>query len=94
MEAAKNLDLFLGTLVFAGWCHLYICHKPIVSTVVHLSMSLASDLGLTKPLLSESSLVMLNYTAQGCPKPISSMIPARTMEERRAVVGLYLISSV
>jgi hypothetical protein len=94
LEGSRNLDLFLGILVFAGWCHLYICNKPIMSTIIHLSMSLASDLGLTKPLPTESSAVMLNYTAQGCPKPITGTVPTRTMEERRAIVGLYLVSSV
>lgn len=94
LEGSRNLDLFLGILVFAGWCHVYICNGPIMSTIIHLAMSLASDLGLTKPLPTESSAVMLNYTAQGCPKPIIGMIPARTVEERRAVIGLYVVSSV
>ena len=94
IEGTKNVDLFLGILAFAGWCHLYICNRPIASTVIHLALSLAFDLGLTKPLPSESSSVMLNYTAQGCPKPTNGMIPTRTMEERRGLVGLYLISSV
>jgi hypothetical protein len=94
LEGSRNLDLFLGILVFAGWCHVYICNRPIMSTIIHLAMSLASDLGLTKPLPTDSSAVMLNYTAQGCPKPIIGMIPTRTVEERRAVVGLYVVSSV
>jgi hypothetical protein len=94
IEGSKNVDLFLGILAFAGWCHLYICNRPITSTVIHLAMSLAFDLGLTKPLPSESSSVMLNYTAQGCPKSTNGMIPTRTMEERRGLVGLYLVSSV
>jgi len=94
LEGSKNLDLFLGILVFAGWCHLYICNRPIMSTIIHLAMSLASDLVLTKSPPTESSSVMLNYTAQGCPKPITSAVPTRSMEERRAVVGLYLVSSV
>jgi hypothetical protein len=94
MKGSRNLDLFQGILVFAGWCHFYTCKKPVISTIIHLAMSLASDLGLTKPLPTESSLVMLNYTAQGCPRVITGVVPTRTMEERRAVVGLYLVSSV
>lgn len=94
IEGSKNVDLFLGILAFAGWCHLYICNRPITSTVIHLAMSLAFDLGLTKPLPSESSSVMLNYTAQGCPKPTNGTMQTRTMEERRGLIGLYLVSSV
>jgi len=94
VEGTRSLDLFLGILVFAGWCHLYICNKPVISTIIHLALSLASDLGLTKPLSTDSGSVMLNYSAQGCPKPITGIPPTRTMEERRAVIGLYLVSSV
>jgi hypothetical protein len=94
IEGSKNVDLFLGILAFAGWCHFYICNRPITSTIIHLAMSLAFDLGLTKPLPSESSSVMLNYTAQGCPRPTNGMVQTRTMEERRGLVGLYLVSSV
>jgi hypothetical protein len=94
LEGSRNLDLFLGILVFAGWCHLYICNKPIMSTIIHLAMSLASDLGLTKSPPTESSSVMLNYTAQGCPRLITGAVSTRSMVERRAVVGLYLVSSV
>lgn len=95
LEGTKTLDLFLGVLVFAGWCHYYICSKPIISTVIQLGMSLAFDLGLTKPLLGEHVDVMRHYIiAHGCPKRVSGPNRTVTMEERRAVVGLYLVSSV
>lgn len=95
LEGTKTLDLFLGVLVFAGWCHYYICSKPIISTIIQLGMSLAFDLGLTKPLLGEHVDVMRHYIiAHGCPKRSSGPVRVVTMEERRAVVGLYLVSSV
>ena len=93
LEGAKNMDLFLGVLVFAAWCHYYICNKPIISTVIQLGISLAFDLGLTRPPPGEPLNIMLHYIAQGCPKPINGM-NVRTMEERRAAVGLFLVSSV
>ncbi|KFY75166.1 hypothetical protein V499_04865 [Pseudogymnoascus sp. VKM F-103] len=95
LEGTKTLDLFLGVLVFASWCHYYICSKPIISTIIQLGMSLAFDLGLTKPLLGEHVDVMRHYIiAHGCPKRSSGPVRVVTMEERRAVVGLYLVSSV
>lgn len=95
VEGTKSLDLFLGVLVFGGWCHYYICNKPIISTVIQLGMSLAFDLGLTKPLLGENADIMRHYIIEhGCPKRISVANKVITMEERRAVVGLYLVSSV
>ncbi|KFY07957.1 hypothetical protein V492_06681 [Pseudogymnoascus sp. VKM F-4246] len=95
LEGTKTLDLFLGILVFGGWCHYSICSKPIISTVIQLGMSLAFDLGLTKPLLGEHVDVMRHYIiAHGCPKRSNGPSRVVTMEERRAVVGLYLVSSV
>ena len=94
LEGAKNMDLFLGVLVFAAWCHYYICNKPIISTIIQLGMSLAFDLGLMRPLPGEPVNIMLHYTAQGCPKPNNGINVVRTMEERRAAVGLFLVSSV
>jgi hypothetical protein len=92
LEGTKTLDLLLGLLVFAAWGHFYIFNKPIISTIVQLSTSLAFDLGLTKPVPTEATAVMMGYNAQGCPKPKAS--PLRTMEERRAVIGLFFVSSV
>jgi hypothetical protein len=93
LEGTKTLDLFLGLLVFAAWGHYYMYNKPIISTVIQLAMSLAFDLGLTKPVPAEPPLVMMNYIAQGCPRPpVNSS--KRTMEERRAAIGLFLVSSM
>lgn len=96
-DGAKNLDLFLGLLVLAAWGHMYIFNNGIISTVVQLGMSLAFDLGLTKPAPVDpvSVMVMLNYSAQGCPRPVNyASSSVRTMEERRAIIGLFLISSM
>ncbi|KFY36890.1 hypothetical protein V494_04944 [Pseudogymnoascus sp. VKM F-4513 (FW-928)] len=92
IEGAKNTDLLLGLLVFASWGHFYVYSKPIISTVIHLATAVASDLGLTKPVPTEPSLIMLSYNAQGCPRSTTAVV--RTMEERRSVIGLFLISSV
>jgi hypothetical protein len=94
LEGAKNMDLFLGVLVFAAWCYYYICNKPIISTVIQLGMSLAFDLGLMRPLPGEPVNMMLHCIAQGCLKPNNGINVVRTMEERRAAVGLFLVSSV
>ncbi|KFY10185.1 hypothetical protein V491_07780 [Pseudogymnoascus sp. VKM F-3775] len=92
MEGAKNIDLLLGLLVYVSWGHFYLYNKPIISAIVHLAMSIASDLGLTKPVPTEPALIMLAYNAQGCPKNVTAAV--RTMEERRSIIGLFLISSV
>ena len=97
IEGAKSLDLLLGLLVFTAWGHYFLCKSPIVSSTIHLATSIASDLGLTRKVQSESvgSGSMLHFSSQGCPRPpIGIQNPHRTMEERRAILGLFLISSM
>lgn len=95
LEGAKNLDLLLGVLVFAAWGHYYGYHKSIITTVIMLAKSLAFDLGLTRPIPAEPLNIMLNYGASGCPRPGPDAVSSvRTMEERRAAIGLFLIHSV
>lgn len=92
IEGAKNMDLLSGLLIFSAWGHFYLYNKPIISTVIHLATSVAFDLALTKPVPTEPALIMLAYNAQGCPK--NATVAVRTMEERRSVIGLFLVSSV
>jgi hypothetical protein len=94
LEGTRSLDLFLGLLCFGAWGHYNILQKPVITTIVQLAVSLAFDLGLNKPLPKEQTRVMLDYTARGCPKPAINVVVARTMEERRAIIGLFLLSSV
>ena len=63
-----------------------------MTAVTQLAIGLVANLGLKKAPPKESPQMMLNYDARGCPKPFSPS--PRTMEERRAVVGCFYISSV
>lgn len=94
LEGEKSLDLFLGVLVFASWSHFHICNKPIVSTVMQLGISLAFDLGLMRPLPVGPVNPMLHSITRGQPRPPDGTPLARSMEERRAAVGIYFLSSV
>ncbi|CAD6586535.1 MAG: hypothetical protein ASARMPREDX12_002379 [Alectoria sarmentosa] len=93
VEGKVNLDLLLGALTFVAWGHYHNNEKPIITQVIQLAMALVADLGLNKPPLKEPTQMMLNFDARGCPiKPFSPS--TRTMEERRAVLGCFLLSSV
>lgn len=93
-EATKSLDLLLGLLVYGSWSHFYIYKKHIISTVVQLATSLAFDLGITRPISPQPrhTLVLPTTNAEKGPK-LPTRAP-RTMEERRAVLGLFLLSSL
>ena len=63
--------------------------RPFISVFVHLAMSLTSELGLTRSVaLTDSEMIpclKFDYAKPSTP---------RTMEERRAVLGCYLFSSM
>lgn len=93
-EATKSLDLLLGLLVYCSWSHFYIYSKHIKSTSIQLAMALAFDLGITRPVSSEPRHTLVLPTTNAEKGPNIPRRAPRTMEERRAVLGLFLISSV
>jgi hypothetical protein len=94
LEGGRSMDLLLGILVYSAWVHYYIKSGPIVSQALLLGISLAGDLGLTRSVPCEPLTLMMNITASGCPKPPVNLSRPRTMEERRAVISLFLLTSM
>lgn len=65
----------------------------MITQTAQLGIALMGNLGLNKPPLKEPTQMVLNLDGRGCPtKPFSPSI--RTMEERRAVLGCFLLSSL
>jgi hypothetical protein len=95
VEGTRSLDLLFGLLVMGAWGHIFLKQqaKPILNNIIQLAIALASDLGLTKPYLEDPVRIISD-----CGVPTLSKLPVRTLhrttEERRAVIGLFLISSV
>lgn len=89
-EGNKSMDLLLGLLIFGGWSQYWIWNKPITTTMVQLAMSLAYDLGVLKYIPTEPRLTLPNVAGKERVRPKPS---DRTMEERRAAIGLFSFSS-
>jgi hypothetical protein len=90
----RSVDVLLGLLIYSGWMHTYIKTNPIVTVVLQLAISLASDLGLNRSQPKEPlGQHLMNLTAQGCPKPWNVTAP-RTMAERRTIIGLFHLNSM
>ncbi|KAJ5692059.1 hypothetical protein N7462_001482 [Penicillium macrosclerotiorum] len=81
VRSEKSLDLLLGLLAFVGWANYQVHSKPFLAVFTQLAVSLVFDLGLNKPLPDEASMA---FGPKQC----------RTMEERRAVLGCFLVTSV
>jgi hypothetical protein len=93
LDCSRSLDLLFGVMVYAAWCHSYVYKTRVVTTLIQLAGSLAGDMGLTKPISPETQGVMGEFNAQGCPKIGRIENQSRTIEERRAVIGLFYIGS-
>lgn len=88
LEGKNNLDLLVGILTHVAWAHFHLYDKPIVTHLIQLAMGLVGNLGLRKLPPKDPPQLMLNFDPRGSPKP-----PTRTMEERRAGLWCWLVSS-
>ncbi|RDW65074.1 hypothetical protein BP6252_10725 [Coleophoma cylindrospora] len=88
VNSEKNIDLLLGLLVFIGWAHCQLQSKPFLTVFTQLAMSVVFELGLNNPVPKDPQI--MPYMKEKCRKPLSP----RTIEERRAVLGCFLVSSI
>ena len=88
-KSEKTIDLLLGLVTFLGWISYHV-HKPSLSLFTRLATSLVFDLGLNQP-------IHRYLPPAACIAPIKYPAPRtapRTTEERRAVLGCFLITSM
>ncbi|KAI1780619.1 hypothetical protein F4818DRAFT_396279 [Hypoxylon cercidicola] len=81
-----DLDLLLGVICFASWSHYFKKEKPFMCMLSQLAVSLAFELGIHQDSPSNPprrSRLLAQPTTQ---RP-------RTMEERRAIIALYHLTS-
>lgn len=89
-SSAINIDLLLGLLTFLAWGHDHLLHGTAakVSRFTQLAMMLVYDLRLNKPLLDDANMLPVGGNC------LVSRGPTRSLEERRAVLGCFLMSSI
>ncbi|KAE8451746.1 hypothetical protein EG329_003203 [Mollisiaceae sp. DMI_Dod_QoI] len=88
VQSEKNIDLLLGLLTFINWSHYHYHNKPFLAIFAQLAMSLVFELQLNKPVPKDMEpLPCVRETRWKSPTP-------RTMEERRAVLGCFLVTSI
>ncbi|KAL2147549.1 hypothetical protein VTI28DRAFT_8804 [Corynascus sepedonium] len=86
VDNEKSIDLLLGLLALLGWAHYHFKKdKPILCVFASLAKSLIFDMGLHKiPGEPHISACVKNYSANPPPK---------TLEERRAVLACFHLTS-
>ncbi|KAJ5591583.1 uncharacterized protein N7459_001952 [Penicillium hispanicum] len=89
MQSEKSIDLLLGLLAFVGWANYKVHSKPFLALFTQLAVSLVFDLGLNRPVPEEAPALPSSIFKK-CARPSTP----RTIEERRAVLGCFLTTSI
>ncbi|CAI7649375.1 unnamed protein product [Penicillium palitans] len=86
LDLVPSMDLLLGIMTFISW--VSYSRRPFLNVYAHILMAVVAELGINGPN---------DYSAMSSFKDAIGMKQAppaaRTLEERRAVLGCYLISS-
>ncbi|KAE8404914.1 hypothetical protein BDV37DRAFT_103460 [Aspergillus pseudonomiae] len=88
VDIAPNMDILLGLMTFMSW-KIY-CAKPFLNFYSHILTGVVCELGINKAPLNEQTILQGFNRAAGL-KTDTAM--SRTLEERRAVLGCFLITS-
>lgn len=85
IESERSLDLLLGIIVIIGW-HQYHCFMHAqLANLLGLAKTLVGELTIQRPpTRTERSILMVV-------KPLE--LKPRTSEEKRALAGVYFLSS-
>ncbi|KAK9310998.1 Zn(II)2Cys6 transcription factor [Lipomyces starkeyi] len=89
LELGKDLDLLLGILIYLSWANYQLPQRLSLCLFMQLANSLVFDLGLNR---SHAYDHLTPFGPHLCPSVPTS--GPRTMEERRAVLGCYYLSSM
>jgi hypothetical protein len=109
VEGQRSLDLLYGTIICVVWYGMnsvspgfadnnsrgqyYLHNKPILSNLVQLAVAQLVELGLNKAVSRDMPHLLLEYDAQGSAERYCQS-QERTIEERRVVLGCFLVTSV
>ncbi|KAJ5185208.1 Cytochrome P450 [Penicillium cf. griseofulvum] len=88
LDIVPSMDLLLGIMTFVSW--VTYTKRPFLHVYAHVLMAIVADLGINKSEPDAYSAMHSFKVAIGMKQTPST---ARTVEERRAVLGCFLISS-
>lgn len=92
LHGEKSLDLLQGAIVFAAWYHQCVGPSPQLTNIVQLATALVFDLNLHR---AQSPYNGFDKYAEALNSSNKRRIkPPRTLEERRAFLGLFCLSRV
>ncbi|KAL2059766.1 hypothetical protein VTL71DRAFT_10150 [Oculimacula yallundae] len=101
VKGERNMDLLLAILTYAGWCYHHFFNVPQLTSLISLANSLVGDLRLMKPPPKDSRGffdAVIRESVKGREDCIGTLQPSnypiRTIEERRAALGYWYLTSL
>lgn len=93
INSGTSLDLLQALLVFIGWFNLQgdSTRKPSLAVFVQLATAAVFDLGLHRPPLKDIAPALC---LSGSGESVKDALPVRSIEERRTVLGCFLVTSM
>ncbi|OJJ42171.1 hypothetical protein ASPZODRAFT_137445 [Penicilliopsis zonata CBS 506.65] len=96
VDCDKSLDLLQGVLVYLAWVTLHSQpQKSSLCIYSQMAIGLVVELGLNKPAPPDLSMTVSSSNAVGhMPGLKASISTRRTMNERRAVLSCFVLTSI
>jgi len=96
LENQSSIDLLLGLLTYVAWSYdQFLNRSGTLSRLTLLAMSLVYDLRLNKPLPPDVHMIgPFGSGFDGCYRDASEDTGQRFLEQQRAVLGCFLLSSM
>ncbi|KAJ5746423.1 hypothetical protein N7520_011605 [Penicillium odoratum] len=88
LGSSPSMDILLGTMTYVSWTTF--TKRPFLNFYAHMVMGLICDMGINKAVPKDLSAMQAFKCAVGWQQHINTI---RTLEERRVVLGCFLITS-
>ncbi|KAL4801858.1 hypothetical protein BDV18DRAFT_148289 [Aspergillus unguis] len=85
-----NLDLLLGLLIFLSWSNQQAYEKANINVFTQLVNAAVCELGLDNPSAKPKMMALCVFSQED----EEAQPPGQTMEERRAVLAAFFITSM
>ncbi|OJJ06457.1 hypothetical protein ASPVEDRAFT_87756 [Aspergillus versicolor CBS 583.65] len=87
-----DIDILLGLLIYLGWSNQQVYNKANIHVFTQLTTAAVYELGIQNPS-ARPRMMALCVHHEGEDEPATSQ-GGQTMEERRAVVACFLVTSI
>ncbi|KAL4812950.1 hypothetical protein BDW67DRAFT_178308 [Aspergillus spinulosporus] len=89
-SASTDIDILLGLLIYLGWSNQQVQNKANLHVFTQLVHAAVYELGIHNPSAKPKMMALCVYTEEEENAPI----PGQSLEERRAVLASFLITSI